>query len=159
MRHVLIGPPVTIIAQAFDALEMADIGVLATSSIKASKPIGPSRRQYANAVAVIITALTPSALLARLKMLEAHFGRRGGGQRWAARSLDIDIILWSGGRWTSSKPNLTIPHREWRYRYFVLEPAAEIAPNWRDPGSGCRIKHVLHRMKRANRLDPRRTGN
>lgn len=158
-RHASLGSPRQILRHSFDALEMADIFILAASSIRSSKPIGASRREYANAAAILISPLNPPSLLARIKMLEAHFGRRKSGERWRARSLDIDIILWSGGGWSSRKPNLIIPHPQWRHRHFVLAPAAEIAADWRDPASGHHIKQLLQRMKRANRLDPARRAN
>ena len=158
-RQAPVGAPAKIIRQAFDAMEMADIGVFAVSAIRRSRPLGPSQREYANAAAIVVTILPPPALLARFKTLEAHFGRRSGGQRWTARSLDIDIILWSGGHWNGAQPRLIIPHPEWCRRHFVLQPAAEIAGDWRDPASGLRVKHLWHRNRRANRLDPERTAN
>lgn len=93
-------------------------------------PLGPSRRRYANAAALIDTDLAPPALLALLKRVERDFGRRRG-QRWSARVLDLDIILWSGGCFAAS--GLTIPHPAFRTRAFVLRPLGTIAPAWRDP--------------------------
>ena len=51
----------------------------------------------------------PDALLALLKRIERDFGRRPGGQRWGARVLDLDIVLWCGGA-CAPAPGLTIPH-------------------------------------------------
>jgi len=153
-RHPLIGNPAAVIRAAFDALEMQDINVFATSSIIHSRPIGPSQRQYANAAATIISALSPPELLARLQSLEAHFGHRKAGQKWRARVLDLDIILWSGGIWSSSYPALDIPHPQMQKRRFVLEPSAQIAAKWRDPLGNMQIKQLLHRMNRAKPLDP-----
>ena len=53
--------------------------------------------------------------------------------------LDIDILLWSGGAW--GEDWLIVPPPERRARRFVLEPLAEIAPDWRDPLTGATVRH------------------
>lgn len=147
-RHPVLGPPERVLAEAFVALEMTDIDVFAQSHIVSSAPIGPSSRRYANAAAIIASPLNPPALLTRLHEIEAHFGRERRGQPWQARIIDIDIILWSGGMWVSSNPALAIPHTHMRSRSFVLGPASEIAPDWRDPVSGLALRHLNARDKR-----------
>lgn len=142
-----------IIEQAFEALEMADIDMFAQSSILENPAIGASRRRYANAVAIIASDLDPPALLHRLQSIEAHFGRRRTGQRWRARTLDLDILLWSGGIWSGEHPALAIPHCSMRERNFVLAPATQIAPDWRDPLTGFTIRQLFHRLNRPKPLD------
>lgn len=150
---MLAGGPRSILQQAIAALEMADIDVFAQSRIIESAPIGPSRRRYANAAALIATDLEPVALLERLGNIERHFGRISLGQRWRARPLDLDIILWSGGLWESAAPDLAIPHPAFRQRGFVLAPAVEIAADWRDPLSGLTVRQLFHRLNRPKPLD------
>ncbi len=115
-------------------------GVVAASTVIETAPVGPSQRRFANMAAIVATDEPPDALLARLKAIEAAFGRRRG-QRWGARVIDLDIILWSGGAWVS--PGLTIPHPAFRARDFVLRPLAQIAPGWRDPVSGRTIRQLV----------------
>jgi 2-amino-4-hydroxy-6-hydroxymethyldihydropteridine diphosphokinase len=153
-RIAHIGGPSAIVRQAFVALETADIDVFAVSPIIASDPLGHSKRRYANAAAVIATQLDPPALLQRLQEIEAHFGRERRGRRWQARTLDLDIILWSGGIWMSDKPRLSIPHIATHQRAFVLGPAATIAPDWRDPLSGLTVRQIFQRLNRPKPLDP-----
>ena len=112
----------------------------------ASPPLGPSRRRYANAAAVIATTLGPRDLLVRLLAIESDFGRRRRGSRWRARTLDLDIVLWSGGAWSSSE--LTLPHLAFRLRNFVLLPAREIAGGWRDPLTGLTVRRLAARLTR-----------
>jgi 2-amino-4-hydroxy-6-hydroxymethyldihydropteridine diphosphokinase len=152
-RHSLIGTPAKILEQAIAALEMDDIDVFAHSAIIDSLPLGPSRRQYANAAAVVSTALSPPNLLRRLHDIERHFGRVRRGRAWQARTLDLDILLWSGGMWADSAPHLSIPHPALRIRGFVLTPAAMIAPDWRDPVTGLTIRHLQTRFNRPKPLD------
>jgi 2-amino-4-hydroxy-6-hydroxymethyldihydropteridine diphosphokinase len=124
--------------------------VLAVAPVIASAPLGPSLRRYANGAAVIETPLDPPALLTLLKTIECSFGRTRGGKRWGARVLDLDIVLWSDGMWGS--PALVVPHRSFRERLFVLQPAAAIAPSWRDPVSGLTVRHLRARLTRPRPL-------
>ena len=115
------------------------------STIRATPALGPAGRSFANAAAILASDLDPSALLDRLQEIERAFGRRGG-RRWGARVLDIDIILWSEGAWAAE--GLVVPHPQMRVRAFVLEPLAEIAPEWRDPLTGATVRQLLHRLRR-----------
>lgn len=133
---------------------MNDVDVFAQSAIISSAAIGPSKRQYANAAVLITSALSPPELLTRLQTIESHFGRIRRGQPWGARTLDLDILLWSGGIWADSRPDLAIPHPALRTRNFVLTPAAMIAPDWRDPVTGLSIRQLQSRINRPKRLDP-----
>ena len=147
MRHPRHGAPEAVLRAAFAQLDRKRMTLQATSRIHASAPVGPSRRRYANAAAIVRTRLEPQRLLARLKRIEARFGRlQGGGMRWRARVLDLDIVLWSGGPFAS--PDLLIPHVHLRTRTFVLKPALEIAATWRDPLTGLSIRHLTHRLTR-----------
>lgn len=120
--------------------------VVARSALLRTVPLGPSKRRFVNAVAVIESGESPPLLLARLKRIERDFGRRRG-QNWAARVIDLDLVLWSGGAWSSS--GLTVPHRLFRTRDFVLRPLAAVAPDWRDPISGLRVRHLRARLTRS----------
>jgi 2-amino-4-hydroxy-6-hydroxymethyldihydropteridine diphosphokinase len=147
-RHHRIGHPRRVLDAALLALAGEGVDVLAVAPVIATPPIGPSLRVYANGAAIIATDLLPDALLTMLKRVEARFGRRRG-QRWSARTLDLDIILWSGGSWYSPSPPLIVPHPAYRRRDFVLRPASAIAPGWRDPLTGLSIAQLRHRAARG----------
>ncbi len=153
-RLPLFGGPARVLEQAVAALETAQVDVFAVSPTQRSVAIGPSRRCYANAAVILSTDLSPPDLLAMLQSVETHFGRIRRGQHWQARSLDLDILLWSGGIWSSDDPALAIPHYAMRKRGFVLGPAQAIAPEWRDPVSNLTIRQLFHRLYRSNPLDP-----
>ncbi|VVT14824.1 7, 8-dihydro-6-hydroxymethylpterin-pyrophosphokinase [Sphingomonas sp. EC-HK361] len=125
-RRGRFGSPAETVRAALEAIGV----VVAVSPIVTSAPVGPSARIFANAAALVESDESPPEMLARLKTIEHEFGRRRG-QRWGARVIDLDIVLWSEGAWHDSA--LTIPHSAFRSRDFVLAPLAAIAPDWRDP--------------------------
>lgn len=142
VRHHRHGLPPMVLHAALAELEAAGLGIERASHVISTAPLGPSPRRYANAAAILTTDLAPDALLRRLKAVERKFGRRSG-RRWASRVLDLDVILWDGGIWRS--PGLTVPHMAFRRRRFVLEPAAAIAPGWRDPLTGLTLRQLAGR--------------
>lgn len=150
-RHARHGDPRQVLLAALSALESDDIEPMDVSPIIASDPIGPSRRRYANAVALVASPLSPPEMLERLHDIERAFGRRTG-QRWSARTLDLDILLWSGGVW--SEAGLTIPHPAMQHRAFVLGPLRAIAPDWRHPLSARTVRQLAARLIRPKPVDP-----
>ncbi len=153
-RHGRHGGPRETIAAAGIALRAAGLTILRISPIIDTPALGPAGRGFANAAAVIETPLDPPALLTLLKRVERRFGRRPG-RRWGARVLDLDIILWSGGRWPQgtrrAAPHaLAVPHRAHGQRAFVLTPLLAIAPDWRIAGA----RTVRHAHARLNARRP-----
>lgn len=141
------GAPRHVIAAAALQLNETGISIVARSTTMFFAPLGPSRRRFANAAWIVATSLDPDELLGTLKALEIGFGRRPG-QRWGARVIDLDIILWSGGFWRDR--TLSVPHPAWQLRDFVLEPMVRVAPDWRDPASGLAVRHIAARIRRPN---------
>lgn len=155
-RHGRHGGPGGVVAAAAAALasRLAPSGgrVLRVSPVIGTPALGPAGRAFANAAALIETELDPPALLALVKGIERDFGRRRV-RRWGPRVIDLDLILWSGGCWQDDR--LTIPHRQFRYRDFVLQPLARIAPEWRDPATGLSVRQLRARLMRATPVDRR----
>jgi 2-amino-4-hydroxy-6-hydroxymethyldihydropteridine diphosphokinase len=71
---------------------------------------------------------------------EAKFGRLRR-ERWGARTLDLDLLLFDDVRLDT--PKLQIPHPRMTERAFVLVPLAEIAPDWIEPISGNAIATLV----------------
>ncbi|TLU64254.1 2-amino-4-hydroxy-6-hydroxymethyldihydropteridine diphosphokinase [Thalassotalea litorea] len=104
----------------------SDISIVSLSSIYQSRPMGPQDQpDYLNAVISIETELAPIALLDVTQQIELDSGRVRKNERWGARVLDIDILLF--GQQTINLPRLEIPHYGMKEREFVLYPLAEIA--------------------------------
>jgi len=151
--HGRYGPPRAVLIAAMRALDSAGLVLVAKSRIHSTAPIGPSSRSYANAAAALRTNLALPLLLRRLKAIEARFGRRRG-QRWGARTLDLDIIgagnaiLPSRLRWSVARHGLVIPHARMAERRFVLDPLREIAPDWRHPVLKLTVRQLHARAHR-----------
>ena len=142
-RHGRHGRPASVIEVAIAELDRA-FGLFEASPIILNPAHGGAGRDFANAVALIESALEPPELLDQLKSIERSFGRRPG-RRWGTRVLDLDIAAWSGGRWRSRL--LTIPHPALERRAFVLQPLAAIAPSWRIRGA-LTARHLVQRLAR-----------
>lgn len=88
---------------------------------------------YLNAVIVVSTMLSPLGLLDLLQGIEDEHGRKRT-ERWAARTLDLDIIDYQGV--ISDDERLELPHPRAAKRAFVLLPWSLIAPTAQLAGAG-----------------------
>ena len=112
-----------------------NIKTVRLSSFYETEPVGGPARQpkYINAAGIIQTDVSPEELLKILQKIETDFGRVRS-ERWEARTLDIDILLYEDR--VLALPTLTIPHTEMLHRQFVLIPVQDIAADWIHPLTG-----------------------
>lgn len=110
-----------------------DSRVMALSSFYDSEPVGMvATDHFLNAVLRVESSLAPEALLAELMRIESEIFqriRRGGIE---SRRMDLDILFY-GSALIDRPPALVIPHPRLHERRFVLEPLAEIAPEFTHP--------------------------
>jgi 2-amino-4-hydroxy-6-hydroxymethyldihydropteridine diphosphokinase len=139
-RH---GRPAHVVEAAIARLD-EEFGLFDAAPIILNAAQGGAGRDFANAVALVESDYEPPEMLRCLKAIEREFGRRSG-RRWGPRVLDLDIALWSGGKWRSRR--LTVPHASLAQRGFVLAPLAAIAPRWRVRGS-LTARHLANRLAR-----------
>lgn len=103
------------------------ITVTAVSRVYETAPVGgPEQGPYLNAVVAIDTQLQAAELLAVARRIEGGADRTRG-ERWGARTLDLDILL-VGDEQVDSR-DLTVPHPRLWQRGFVLAPLADVAPD------------------------------
>jgi len=121
---------------------LAALALLPRSSLVLRSPLyrtvplttGDTQPPFVNAVAGLLTRLTPEELLAELRRVERELGRAPARERWAARRIDLDLLVHGGE--TRATETLTLPHPGIAERDFVLYPLADIAPNLEVPGLG-----------------------
>jgi len=121
----LSNPRVQVASAAEEIAKISESKLVALSSLYLSKPMGPQDQDdYINAVIAIETSLSALALLDALQAIENSAGRVRKDNRWGARILDCDILLF--GNETIDNERLTVPHYGMKLREFVLLPLAEI---------------------------------
>lgn len=150
-----LADPVEQLKSARVAINMlAEVDELAFSHLYTSSPMGPQDQpDYVNAVMAVTTRLSPVDLLHALQAIENDHGRvRNGVQRWGARTLDLDLLLF--GETQINTTELTVPHPGLTERAFVMYPLADCAPELVIPDRG-RLKDLLpncplNALKRLN---------
>lgn len=114
------------------------------SPLYRSQPVGPQDQpDYINAVAQLDTRLPPLALLDLLQGIEQAHHRRRDAERWGARTLDLDLLLY--GEDIIDSARLTVPHPQMVNRAFVLKPLHDLAPSLVIPGLGA-VSELLARV-------------
>lgn len=118
------------------ALEQA-FGELTVSSVYESEPVGFTGDIFYNLVVGFDSDLEVKAVAKQLRQIELDNGRTPESRKFAARTLDLDLILY--GDLIVNDGRLQIPRNEIEHYAFVLEPLAEIAPTLKHP-----ISHVSY---------------
>jgi 2-amino-4-hydroxy-6-hydroxymethyldihydropteridine diphosphokinase len=122
-----LGKPLQTVRDALDRIgELPRTALVRHSSLYRTAPVDAGGPDYINAVAEIETRLSAPELLVQLQRLEGEAGRERP-YRNAPRTLDLDLLLFGGGRIESAF--LQVPHPRMHERAFVLVPLAEIAPD------------------------------
>jgi 2-amino-4-hydroxy-6-hydroxymethyldihydropteridine diphosphokinase len=109
--------------------------LVVSSPLYRTQPFGEVEQPaFVNAVAGLLTQMSPDDLLTGLRSLERELGREPPRERWGPRLIDLDLLVV--GRETRATPVLTLPHAGLAERDFVLYPLADIAPALDVPGVG-----------------------
>ena len=103
--------------------------VVGVSAIEETAPIGPVQQgNYLNQMIALDTSLAPEQLLDELLRIEREHGRIRG-ERWGARTLDLDIVRF--GDRTMDTDRLVLPHPELPNRDFWQRELTELRGDWR----------------------------
>ncbi len=108
-------------------------GELTVSSIYESEPVGFTGDVFYNLVVGFDSDLEVKAVAKLLRQIELDNGRTRDSRKFAARTLDLDLILY--GDLIVNDGRLQIPRDEIEHYAFVLEPLAEVAPDLKHPVS------------------------
>lgn len=106
-------------------------GSLRVSTVYRTKAVGFQGDDFFNLAVGFETDLSPKTVAAALRTIETAHGRRRGQNKFASRTLDLDLLLYDD--LVLAEPDLKIPRSEITQFAFVLCPLAEIAGRQRHP--------------------------
>ncbi len=144
-----LGDRAALVRRAIERIGMeAGAQALVGSSLVETQPVGgaPGQHDFLNAAVAFDTSLSPPALHARLQQIELELGRQRH-ERWSARTIDLDLLLFDDRM--IDTPDLVVPHPRMAFRRFVMEPAAEVAPNMVHPAIGWSLRRLLEHLETA----------
>ena len=125
-----LGDPVGQLVKARAEINaITGVAIVCSSSLYQSPAWGSAEPQpdYVNAVLALQTTLSARDLWLATCRIETAHGRVRHGARNAARTLDIDLLLY--GDTVIHTADLTVPHPRMHERDFVLMPLVEVAPD------------------------------
>src|ERR1051325_565552 len=133
------------VLKAIERLQAFSGGQLQKSSVWKTAPVDcpPGSADFVNAVVALVPRAdeTPESLLKRLQALEKEIGRTAKKVMNEPRPLDLDLIAFGNER--RNTPNLVLPHPRAHQRRFVLQPLAELAPDFILPGHTKTVAQLL----------------
>ena len=150
-------------------IESPDVRILRCARWRrsAAYPAG-SGPDFVNGAIALETSLTAADLLSRLHGVEAKLGRERR-VRWGPRVCDLDLIGYAdeitpdtetlrrlmreGATSIEAPDEMILPHPRMHERAFVLEPLADIAPDWRHPVLGQTVAEMLAKLPAALRAE------
>jgi 2-amino-4-hydroxy-6-hydroxymethyldihydropteridine diphosphokinase len=129
------------------------IRAVAVSSLYETEPVrdttDPGPAWFLNGVVQLETDLPSRRLLEACREAERALGR-DLARRGGPRTLDLDILFY--GDRIIRDGDLQIPHPRLHQRRFVLEPLAELAPDWRHPVLYRSVRELLAQLPHSARV-------
>ena len=107
---------------------------LTLSSVYLSRAVGFEGEDFYNMVVGFNSTLSLNDIRDRLRRIEGAHGRKRGMEKFSARPLDIDLLLF--GDTVQHDMGFDIPRREIEQSAFVLLPLSEIAADLVHPETG-----------------------
>jgi 2-amino-4-hydroxy-6-hydroxymethyldihydropteridine diphosphokinase len=145
-----LGDSVKLLGEAMERLQNLSEKPLLKSSLWRSSPVDcpPGSPDFINAVVGLVPAKneSPESLLEKLQALEKEFGRRPKKVLNEPRPLDLDLIAF--GNEIRRSERLNLPHPRAQERRFVLQPMAEIAPDYIFPHLQKKVSELVSSLTR-----------
>ncbi len=123
--------------------------VRAISTVYLTEPIGPAGQSpYYNCVVAVQTELQPLDFKKKvLRAIETDLGRTRSSDKYAPRTIDLDLLLYD--EVVTATAELVLPDPGIVQRRFLAAALAELDPELVLPGSATRIRTVSQQMPSA----------
>ena len=114
------------LARALELLN-AQYAPLRVSPAYRNRAVGFEGEDFINLVVGFTTEESVTCVRERLQAIEARCGRPAGAPKWAARTMDLDILLY--GDLVCADPGYVLPRPDLVKRAYMLKPLVDIAPD------------------------------
>ena len=127
--------------------QLIEIGLILTSSNVYQTPAiaRTSQDDYLNSAVLIETELAPLQIYERLRSIEADLGRVRTEDKYAARTIDLDLCMYDD--LVMELPQITLPDPDLLERPFLAVTLAELNPDAVHPLSGETLAEISHRLR------------
>lgn len=130
--------------------------VLRVSAAYRNPAIGPQPQpDFVNAAALVETSLAPTEIRARLRRIEAELGRKRQPDKYAPRTIDLDLCYL--GQTVEEFEGWTLPEGEADRLAHLAIPLAELEPDFCHPKTGESLEAIAKRLRPGARLSPERS--
>ena len=123
---------------------------LRLSPVYKTQAVGFEGDDFYNLVASFYTRLNPVEVEKQLKAIENQNGRRRDQDKFAARTLDIDLLLYD--QQIIHSDGINVPRDEIEKYAFVLSPLADLAPELVHPQTQKTISEMWTTL--SQEIDP-----
>lgn len=126
---------------ALTLLTESGITPAAISTVYRTKPLGTTpQSDYLNAAILVHSSSALEQTRKQLTSIEKQLGRIPSLDRYAPRTMDLDLLVFDDVVETKPRP---LPHPDIWTRYFVAAPLMEIAPGLVLPGRNTPIEEIV----------------
>ncbi|MCH2224127.1 MAG: 2-amino-4-hydroxy-6-hydroxymethyldihydropteridine diphosphokinase [Crocinitomicaceae bacterium] len=148
-----LGNRLDYINTAIDCIKKVIGPIISTSSMFETPPVGfEADTSFINCVISVETYHSPQKVLQLNQEIERNLGRKKKNiYGYESRIIDIDIILF--GDLCIEYPELSIPHKEYVNRKFVLVPLQQLIPNHVDPNTHLTISQLLSNCSDMSKIE------
>lgn len=138
-----------LLAEARRLIEVRIGKIEAASRVRETAPWGDFGEEhpqwFLNQALAVATRLSAPEVLHEALAIEAQLGRKRRGEgHYSSRTMDIDLIFFN--EMVADEAQLTVPHPRMHLRRFVLEPVAELWPEFKHPVLGLSMRQLLEAL-------------